>query len=284
MAPGPSAAWIHAIDATYVLFEQEEHRNAYPALAAKVASAVRIIEAAIAEVERCALSFNGGKDCTVLAHLLAAVLRRHTHAGPTTLPRLESLYVACQSPFAEVEQFIAYAASASTGYHMDLHMERGAMKVALAKYLDGAPGEALAPVDGSCANEAQPQPRQVQAIFIGVRETDPHGSTLGVRSPTDPGWPQILRVHPILDWDYATVWSFLRCPVLGTPGARYPSYVGGGGAHGVPYCSLYDQGYTSLGSTYNTRPNPRLRVEGAEAVYRPAFELRDAALERAGRG
>ena len=105
----------------------------------------------------------------MLAHLLAAVLRRHTHAGPTKLPRLESLYVACQSPFAEVEQFIAYAASATTGYNMDLHMEQGSMKAALAKYLDGEPGEALAPVDASGANEAQPQPRNVQAMFIGVR-------------------------------------------------------------------------------------------------------------------
>lgn len=50
MAPGPSAAWIHAIDATYALFEQKENRDAYPELAEKVASAVRIIESTITEL------------------------------------------------------------------------------------------------------------------------------------------------------------------------------------------------------------------------------------------
>ncbi|WFD04452.1 FAD synthase [Malassezia obtusa] len=299
MAPSPSDAWIRSIDATYALFERPENREAYPALAAKVESAVRIIEAALSEfryvhdscsVERCALSFNGGKDCTVLAHILAAVLRRHTNAGAHELLRLEALYVACSSPFQEVEEFIAYAASPETGYNMSLHTEQGSMKEALARYLDGAPGKPLAPGPGRTEIATRPAPSEpphaphdVRAMFIGIRRRDPHGSSLEVRAPCDPGWPPIMRVHPILDWDYDEIWAFLRCPVLGTPPAPAPSCVGGGGAHGVPYCALYDQGYTSLGSTYNTRPNPCLAIEGTDR-FCPAYKLRDCASERAGRG
>ena len=28
--------------------------------------------------------------------------------------------------------------------------------------------------------------------------------------PTDSDWPSIIRVHPILDWDYSHVWQFLQ--------------------------------------------------------------------------
>jgi len=75
-----------------------------------------------------------------------------------------------------------------------------------------------------------------------------------------------MRVFPILDWDYCEIWKFLR-------------------DFDLPYCSLYDQGYTSLGEKHNSQPNPSLKVEGAngEYHYRPAYTLQDGALERMSR-
>jgi 3'-phosphoadenosine 5'-phosphosulfate sulfotransferase (PAPS reductase)/FAD synthetase len=84
---------------------------------------------------------------------------------------------------------------------------------------------------------------------------------------TDPGWPKLLRVNPILDWKYNHIWSFLR-------------------EFGLPYCSLYDRGYTSLGTLDNTRPNSMLKYVDATGRdrYKPAYLLDDGAAERKGRG
>lgn len=106
----------------------------------------------------------------------------------------------------------------------------------------------------------------VKAVLMGTRRTDPHSSDLAEFSPTDDGWPKYMRVNPILDWTYTDLWSFVRTLNL-------------------PYCTLYDRGYTSLGSMENTHPNPRLQRIDAKGIitFGPAYELMEADSERAGR-
>jgi FAD synthetase len=67
--------------------------------------------------------------------------------------------------------------------------------------------------------------RITKAIIIGARSTDPFGDTMKPFQPTDEDWPAITRIHPILNWTYNDVWSvILEC--------------------NLPYCNLYDQGFT----------------------------------------
>lgn len=80
----------------------------------------------------------------------------------------------------------------------------------------------------------------------------------------DKGWPKLMRVNPLLDWSYQDVWTFLR-------------------SLAVPYCSLYDEGYTSLGNKTNTDKNPAL-FDKEMQKYKPAYMLTDGDLERNGRG
>ena len=99
----------------------------------------------------------------------------------------------------------------------------------------------------------------VTGVLVGLRGTDPHGKDVKALIPTDNGWPSFLRIHPILDWDYSDVWAYIR-------------------RNNIPYCHLYDQGFTSLGEAKNTRRNPALkRPDGS---YKPAFGLIDPSLER----
>lgn len=47
----------------------------------------------------------------------------------------------------------------------------------------------------------------IKAIFVGTRRTDPFAQTLQHFDPTDHGWPKFVRIHPVLDWHYANVWT-----------------------------------------------------------------------------
>lgn len=88
----------------------------------------------------------------------------------------------------------------------------------------------------------------LRAIYMGQRKTDPGGRKLGLIEKCDPGWPQVDRINPMLDWSYIQVWDFLM-------------------HYKLPFCRLYELGYTSLGSRALTLPNPRLRKGGLRDSY-----------------
>ncbi|KAG1101028.1 hypothetical protein G6F42_017567 [Rhizopus arrhizus] len=159
-------------------------------LGKSVKVALQVIEKAYEEYgfDAVALSFNGGKDCTVLLHLAAAVLSRLGHQDEL----LRTVFVTYPNPFPHVDAFVKVCIQR---YKLDCVYIPGPMKQALQQYIDGSS-------------------RPTKAIFVGIRRTDPYA---------DEGWPDFMRVQPIIDWSYKNIWDFLL-------------------ELKIPYCSLYDEG------------------------------------------
>ncbi|KAJ9662418.1 hypothetical protein H2201_006127 [Coniosporium apollinis] len=134
------------------------------------------------------LSYNGGKDCLVLLILYLSALHSK---GLTTLPGtdgqsppIQCVYIQAPDPFQEVEDFVA---SSAKTYSLSLERYAKPMKAAFAEYLRDKP--------------------TVKAIFVGTRRTDPHGANLTHFDPTDHGWPNFMRIHPVIDWHYVEIWT-----------------------------------------------------------------------------
>ncbi|BFZ60957.1 3'-phosphoadenosine 5'-phosphosulfate sulfotransferase [Saitoella coloradoensis] len=214
----------------------------------RVRNSLEVIQKALDEYgsDGLALSYNGGKDCLVLLALYYSLLPpqpspESTSTAAQLLPS-PSIYVTPKHPFPQVESFVDESAAA---FGLELIRIPVPMKAAFEDYLRRKTG--------------------VRAIMVGTRRGDPHGEGLRTCQRTDHGWPDFVRVHPVLEWRYAEVWEFLR-------------------ALRIPYCELYDQGYTSLGDVHDTHPNPALKRESGEEGFRPAWQLLDEDMERAGRG
>ncbi|KAH7089088.1 hypothetical protein FB567DRAFT_324439 [Paraphoma chrysanthemicola] len=233
---------------------------------AQTRDSLSIIEEALSRysLPELSLAYNGGKDCLVLLILYLCALHKRG-LTPTSSPSssietaVQCCYIQDAHPFAEVEEFVAKSIKI---YSLSLLEYAKPMKLAFADYLKDTPS--------------------VKAILVGTRRTDPHGEHLKHFDPTDSGWPSFMRVHPVIDWHYVDIWTFIR-------------YLN------IPYCSLYDMGYTSLGGTTDTHPNPALaRLPSTQKItqlkeangavngiskprFRPAYELEDDYEERLGR-
>eukprot|EP00026_Physarum_polycephalum_P009177 Phypoly_transcript_09290.p1 GENE.Phypoly_transcript_09290~~Phypoly_transcript_09290.p1 ORF type:complete len:249 (+),score=27.78 Phypoly_transcript_09290:421-1167(+) len=204
-------------------------------LLSKICHSLAVIEKAVEtyKMEEIPLSFNGGKDCCVLLHLIYIVLSKKGKFS-----QLKVLYFSHPNSFSEVNTFVARCVNV---YGLNL--------------------DTLPPLSIPVLQQ-QVDKLSMKAIFMGTRSTDPRSATLKDFTPTDPGWPQIMRVNPILQWNYDDVWNFIL-------------------ALNVPYCELYDRGYTSIGVEHDTLPNPELKQN--DGSYSPAFKLTDGTKERAGR-
>ncbi|KAJ8919830.1 hypothetical protein NQ315_006359 [Exocentrus adspersus] len=209
----------------------------------RIRQAIETIETCLQEngPENVFLSFNGGKDCTVLLHLIYTVLKIKY---PSYKNPIVCLYVQSENAFPEQDQFISQC---QTYFNLEVITVVQSIKQALGKILAMKPN--------------------LKACFMGTRRTDPYSSDLKVFQMTDRDWPQVMRVSPLLDWHYSDIWDYLLY-------------------YKVPYCKLYDMGFTSLGNASNTIRNPSLLYKdiylGAE-VYLPAYKMLNENKERSGR-
>ncbi|KAL3628473.1 hypothetical protein CASFOL_027519 [Castilleja foliolosa] len=216
-------------------------------LKTKYNNAIYVIQRAFAlyPVEEIALSFNGGKDSTVLLHLLRAGYYLHMSGNNSEEAEIKfpirTIYFESPTVFPEINSF-TYDTALTYKLQMDIIR-----------------------LDFKSGLEALLKANPIKAFFLGVRIGDPTAVGQEQFSPSSPGWPAFMRVNPILDWSYRDVWAFLlTCK--------------------VPYCSLYDQGYTSIGSIHDTVPNTLLSLNsGEDNKFKPAYLLTDGRLERAGR-
>ncbi|KAB5577616.1 hypothetical protein GE09DRAFT_1086608, partial [Coniochaeta sp. 2T2.1] len=190
------------------------------------------------------LSYNGGKDCLVLLILIMACLagpknpstsaNGHAKADESkqVVSPQESLPPVLQAiyiaPHDPFPEVEDFVESSTMQYHLDLRRYSVPMRSALESYLQDRPS--------------------VKAIFMGTRRTDPHCELLGHFSPTDKDWPQFMRVNPVIDWHYVEIWTFIRHLE-------------------IPFCSLYQQGFSSLGGMTNTRPNPALALDASAKTF-----------------
>lgn len=227
----------HPLATNYILLDM----NLKIDLQRKLEQTIELLKHAFATYrpEEIFLSFNGGKDCTVLLDVIMKLLPTIGSDGD-----LKCVYMQPAEPFEEVEKFIDQCRK---HYNVNIRVMKGGIKTILEQI---------------CNEQSN-----VKACLMGSRRTDPYCLNLKPMQETDPGWPKLMRISPVLDWTCADVWEYIR-------------------KNEVPYCSLYDRGYTSIGDKTNTIPNPHLKQTGTsgEIVYKPAYCLTDGdEFERAGR-
>jgi FAD synthetase len=204
-------------------------------------------------------SYNGGKDAVVVLHLMRAA---HAHYynislnnnnnnnnNNNCLPRLRPRVVFFDHP-DEFPEIIALLQETVGQYDLDM------IQFTNTSFRQGLQILVSNPT------------RSQLAFVLGTRTSDPNSQSQGHFSPSSPYMPPFMRINPIFHWSYGQIWHFLRMFQL-------------------PYCYLYDQGYTSLGTVKDTLPCPALRRNSDDGsgthYYMPAYTLNDWDQERAGR-
>jgi FAD synthetase len=136
-------------------------------------------------IQGLAFSFNGGKDCTVVLHLLRAVFAKKGLDNSEML----TVYFNNDNDFPELKEFMN---SVTQEYGFNVQTVENGFKEGIKQLIKDHP--------------------KVKFFFMGQRKNDPHGKTLKEINISDvhKGWPEFYRVNPILEWGYKDVWTFLK--------------------------------------------------------------------------
>ena len=199
--------------------------NTTPSLADRVLASETLLLALLrcASPERVRVAWTGGKDSTVVLFLWKTVLE-HRGLGPV---RAISLDTGCKFP-----EILTFRDRLAAGWGVDLHVARPGPEAAACPLARDA-------VECCRLRKIEPLKRALAAtgtshLLTGLRR-DEHPDRAGRRSLEPRLDPDHTLVNPILDWTESEVWAFHD---------RF----------GLDRCSLYDQGYRSLGCRPCTAP------------------------------
>lgn len=198
-------------------------------------------------LEGLAFSFNGGKDCVVLLHIIRVALSNlNSRYGDrkTNYYKCINLPIIWMKRDNEFDELTSFLHSCVNKYNFQLFDTCSDYKHGLELYLET--------FNSNC-----------KGIFMGQRRDDPYCNKLNLQTHCSEGWPDMIRINPILDWSFHDVWKFLKI-------------------YNIEYCKLYDEGYTSLGASVATIPNPLL-YNPKTGKYNAAFTLKYDKAERFGR-
>lgn len=112
-----------------------------------------------------------------------------------------------------------------------------------------------------CLEQIKVDHPEIDTIVMGTRQSDVNYPIEYVDTTTE-GWPKFKLINPIKDWDYGQVWKYII-------------------DHKLEVCSLYEEGYTSIGEKSNTIKNEYLLNENGEYLH--ASLLKDYSKERCNR-
>ncbi|XP_050504905.1 FAD synthase isoform X1 [Diabrotica virgifera virgifera] len=138
----------------YSYWDQESLKKVLDSGDQHIVKSLEVIERCMATYgpDNTFLSFNGGKDCTVLLHLVYAFLQVNY---PDYKKQIFCLYVQGKEPFPEQEEFISLC---QIYYNLDIMVVKSGIKDALQEVLTTRPN--------------------LKACFMGTRRTDPYSEHL----------------------------------------------------------------------------------------------------------
>lgn len=181
-----------------------------------------------------AVGWTGGKDSTVVLALWRAVLREAGVAAPV---RALNLDTGCKFP-----EVLAFRDRLARDWGVDVVVVRP--EVDLARYpLAADPVRCCGDLKIAPLNAAVSR-LQIPALLTGVRADE---------NPDRAGRPWLedhgdhVRILPILEWTELDVWTFLV-------------------RESIPWCTLYDHGYRSLGCIPCTSRSGRGERSGRDAA------------------
>jgi len=169
------------------------------------------------------VAWTGGKDSTVTLYLWVRFLEEKGFIGK---PGAINLDTGLKFP-----EIISFRDQIAGRWAIDLHVMKPDIDIT---------GYAVAKDKVACCRDLKVKPlkqavqeQRVEVLITGIRK-DEHparGNREEVEEKSDPSY---LQANPILHWTEMDIWSYII-------------------QQNLPYCDLYEQGYTSLGCMPCTR-------------------------------